>query len=100
MPRATVWPGERSQYSVDYPTPTRQPDILGRNGTYVGFRKYQENQSSFRIYSVIRFTDSISTCYGADSEVAAARLFRCSFRVRVEKKLAHLAGHIAGDGTL
>src|SRR3989441_10410240 len=32
--------------------------------------------------------------------VAAARLFRCSLRVRVEKKLAHLAGHIAGDGTL
>src|SRR5882672_9677642 len=34
------------------------------------------------------------------SEVAAARLFRCSLRSRVEKKLAHLAGHIAGDGTL
>src|SRR5712692_9610435 len=34
------------------------------------------------------------------SEVAAARLFRCSLRSRVEKKLAHLAGHIAGDGAL
>src|SRR5882757_4382273 len=34
------------------------------------------------------------------SAVAAARLFRCSIRVREEKKLAHLAGHIAGDGTL
>src|ERR1035438_10780013 len=33
-------------------------------------------------------------------KIAAARLFRCSLRVRVEKKLAHLAGHIAGDGTL
>src|SRR6266480_4739159 len=38
--------------------------------------------------------------YGAYSEVAAARLFRCCLRVRVEKKLAHLAGRIAGDGTL
>src|SRR5262249_22478515 len=28
------------------------------------------------------------------------RLFRCSLRVRVEKKLAHLARRIAGDGTL
>src|SRR6266850_1015195 len=37
---------------------------------------------------------------GAYSEVAAARLFRCSLRVRVEKKLAYLAGHIAGDGAL
>src|SRR5580704_18663083 len=27
-------------------------------------------------------------------------LFRCTLRVRVEKKLAHLAGYIAGDGTL
>src|SRR3979490_3447379 len=34
------------------------------------------------------------------SEVAAARLFRCSLRVRVEKKLAHLARRIALDGTL
>src|SRR5258708_9755124 len=33
-------------------------------------------------------------------EVAAARLFRCSFRVRVEKKLAHLARRIACDGAL
>jgi hypothetical protein len=32
---------------------------------------------------------------GAYSEVAAARLFRCSLRVRVEKKLAHLARRIA-----
>jgi hypothetical protein len=32
---------------------------------------------------------------GAYSEVAAARLFRCSLRVRVEKKLAHLAHRIA-----
>src|SRR5437016_3620848 len=31
---------------------------------------------------------------------SAARLFRCFLRSRVEKKLAHLAGHIAGDGTL
>src|SRR6266446_8987521 len=37
---------------------------------------------------------------GAYSEVVAARLFRCSLRVRVEKKLAHLARRIAGDGTL
>src|SRR5436190_9876758 len=37
---------------------------------------------------------------GASSEVAAARLFRCSLRVRVEKKLTHLARRIAGDGTL
>ena len=28
------------------------------------------------------------------------RLFRCSLWVRVEKKFAHLAGHIAGDGSL
>src|SRR5438132_11571362 len=28
------------------------------------------------------------------------RLFRCSLRSRVEKKLAHLAGHIAGDGSI
>src|SRR6185369_15940857 len=28
------------------------------------------------------------------------RLFRCSLRSREEKKLAHLASHIAGDGTL
>jgi hypothetical protein len=33
--------------------------------------------------------------YGASSEVAAARLFRCSLRVRVEKKLAHLPRRIA-----
>jgi hypothetical protein len=32
---------------------------------------------------------------GAYSEVAAARLFRCSVRSRVEKKLAHLARRIA-----
>ena len=32
---------------------------------------------------------------GAYSEVAAARLFRCSLWVRVEKKLAHLARRIA-----
>ena len=32
---------------------------------------------------------------GAYSEVAAARLFRCFLRVRVEKKLAHLARRIA-----
>src|SRR5260370_24382785 len=37
---------------------------------------------------------------GAYAEVAAARLFRCPLRSRVEKKLAHLAGHIAGDGSL
>src|SRR6195256_40030 len=34
------------------------------------------------------------------SEAAAARLFRCSLRVREEKKLAHLARRIAGDGAL
>src|SRR5258706_1031791 len=34
------------------------------------------------------------------SQIAPARLFRCSLRVREEKKLAHLAGHTAGDGTL
>ena len=33
--------------------------------------------------------------YGAYSEVAAARLFRCFLRSRVEKKLAHLARRIA-----
>src|SRR4051812_30568353 len=31
---------------------------------------------------------------------AGVRLFRCFLRSRVEKKLTHLAGHIAGDGTL
>src|SRR5579864_1044577 len=28
------------------------------------------------------------------------RLFRCFLRSRIEKKFAHLAGHIAGDGSL
>src|SRR5262249_35388578 len=42
---------------------------------------------------------------GVCSEAAAARLFTCFrrcclFGSRVEKKLAHFAGHIAGDGTL
>src|SRR2546423_14145065 len=31
---------------------------------------------------------------------SAARLFHCSIRVREEKKLAHLAHRIAGDGAL
>src|SRR6266567_2078393 len=35
--------------------------------------------------------------FGVRNEV---RLFRCFLRSRVEKKLAHLAGHIAGDGSL
>src|SRR5262245_17900890 len=42
--------------------------------------------------------------YGACSEAAVARLLlACAdlfLRSRVEKKLAHLAGHIAGDGSL
>jgi hypothetical protein len=33
--------------------------------------------------------------YSQDGEVAAARLFRCSFRSRIKKKLAHLACRIA-----
>ena len=37
---------------------------------------------------------------GASSEVAAARLFRCSLRVRLEKNRAHLARRPADDGTL
>src|SRR5260370_32609631 len=53
--------------------------------------------SFFRVFALAR---SFLGQYGAYSEVAAARLFRCSLRVRVEKKLAHLAGHIAGDGSL
>src|SRR5215510_16405896 len=37
---------------------------------------------------------------GCQKEQSWARLFRCSLRSREEQKLAHLAGHIAGDGTL
>src|SRR3984957_1915598 len=36
------YPGE-----VGVPLPMPQPDILGRNGTYVGFRKYQTRVGSF-----------------------------------------------------
>jgi len=36
------YPGE-----VGMPLPMPQPDILGRNGTYVGFRKYQSRVGAF-----------------------------------------------------
>ena len=32
------------------PSPAPQPDILGRNGTYVAFRKLQQNVAAFRRY--------------------------------------------------
>ncbi len=36
------YPGE-----AGFPLPMPQPDILGRNGTYVGFRKYQSRVGAF-----------------------------------------------------
>jgi Dyp-type peroxidase family len=36
------YPGE-----AEFPLPMPQPDILGRNGTYVGFRKYQSRVGAF-----------------------------------------------------
>jgi deferrochelatase/peroxidase EfeB len=37
-----VYPGE-----AGVPLPMPQPDVLGRNGTYVGLRKYQSRVGAF-----------------------------------------------------
>ena len=57
------YPGE-----VGVPLPMPQPDILGRNGTYVGFRKYQTRVGAFH-----RFLRANSSTE-AELELLAAKL--------------------------
>jgi Dyp-type peroxidase family len=57
------YPGE-----AGVPLPMPQPDILGRNGTYVGFRKYQSRVGAFNRF----LHDNGST--EAERELLAAKL--------------------------
>jgi Dyp-type peroxidase family len=57
------YPGE-----AGVPLPIPQPDILGRNGTYVGFRKYQSRVGAFNRF----LRDNGST--EAERELLAAKL--------------------------
>jgi len=57
------YPGE-----VGVPLPMPQPDILGRNGTYVGFRKYQSRVGAFNRF----LRDNGST--DEERELLAAKL--------------------------
>jgi deferrochelatase/peroxidase EfeB len=57
------YPGE-----AGVPVPMPQPDILGRNGTYVGFRKYQTRVGAFN-----RFLHA-SGSTEAERELVAAKL--------------------------
>jgi hypothetical protein len=45
-------------------------------------------------------TAFVLTSASSRGGVPSAGLFRCSVRIRVEKKFAHFAGHIAGDRSL
>src|ERR1041384_4142580 len=57
------YPGESG-----FPLPMPQPDILGRNGTYVGFRKYQSRVGAFNRF--LRAHGSTE----AEQELLAAKL--------------------------
>ena len=57
------YPGESG-----FPLPMPQPDILGRNGTYVGFRKYQTRVGAFN-----RFLQAHGSTE-AERELLAAKL--------------------------
>jgi Dyp-type peroxidase family len=57
------YPGEAD---LAYPTP--QPDVLGRNGTYVGFRKYQSRVGTFN-----RFLQANASTH-EERELLAAKL--------------------------
>src|SRR5215510_7103559 len=57
------YPGE-----AGVPLPMPQPDILGRNGTYVGFRKYQSRVGAFNRF--LRANGSTE----AERELVAAKL--------------------------
>jgi Dyp-type peroxidase family len=57
------YPGE-----AGFPLPMPQPDILGRNGTYVGFRKYQSRVGAFN-----RFLQAHGNTE-AERELLAAKL--------------------------
>lgn len=57
------YPGE-----TGFPLPMPQPDILGRNGTYVGFRKYQSRVGAFN-----RFLQAHGST-AAERELLAAKL--------------------------
>jgi Dyp-type peroxidase family len=57
------YPGE-----AGVPVPMPQPDTLGRNGTYVGFRKYQSRVGAFNRF--LRASGST----GAERELVAAKL--------------------------
>ena len=57
------YPGESG-----FPLPMPQPDVLGRNGTYVGFRKYQSRVGAFNRF--LRAHGSTE----AEQELLAAKL--------------------------
>jgi Dyp-type peroxidase family len=57
------YPGE-----AGFPLPMPQPDILGRNGTYVGFRKYQSRVGAFNRFLQANGSNE------AERELLAAKL--------------------------
>ena len=57
------YPGE-----AGFPLPMPQPDILGRNGTYVGFRKYQSRIGAFNRFLQAHGSNE------AERELLAAKL--------------------------
>jgi Dyp-type peroxidase family len=57
------YPGE-----AGFPPPMPQPDILGRNGTYVGFRKYQSRVGAFNRFLQAHGSNE------AERELLAAKL--------------------------
>src|ERR1041385_3531544 len=57
------YPGE-----VGIPLPMPQPDVLGRNGTYVGFRKYQSRVGAFNRFLQAHGSNE------AERELLAAKL--------------------------
>jgi Dyp-type peroxidase family len=57
------YPGE-----AGFPLPMPQPDILGRNGTYVGFRKYQSRVGAFNRFLQAHGSNE------AERELLAAKL--------------------------
>src|SRR4029078_4345602 len=61
------YPGESG-----VPLPMPQPDILARNGTYVGFRKYQSRVGAFN-----RFLPADGSTEQAGELVAANLVGRC-----------------------